>query len=167
MTTKYVSSPFNNTSQGPLLACHMFLYFSFVIVVHIFCILLVKTIKHIIIIIVISYYQSHRCLFLFVSFFFSSSSYRQHLVVVLHNRAESHSIVHDVIHKDGSLQRGHGIDRRFNQSFVRRAHIHHPTSFVLLEVLAVILAIVDLKNICIYICKNRLYIEKKFSFVCF
>ena len=52
LTTKYVSSPFNNTSQGPLLACHMFLYFS-VVIVHIFCILLVKTIKHII----ISYYH--------------------------------------------------------------------------------------------------------------
>ena len=138
LTTKYVSSPFNNTSQGPLLACHMFLYFS-VVIVHIFCILLVKTIKHII----ISYY--HRIAVIFVCLFFLLLLH--HHILVLHNRAESHSIVHDVIHKDGSLQRGHGIDRRFNQSFVRRAHIHHPTSFVLLEVLAVILAIVDLKSI--------------------
>ena len=110
------------------------------LLVHIFCILLVKTIKHI-----ISYY--HRIAVIFVCLFFHLLLH--HHILVLHNRAESHSIVHDVIHKDGSLQRGHGIDRRFNQSFVRRAHIHHPTSFVLLEVLAVILAIVDLKNICI------------------
>ena len=66
MTTKYVSSPFNNTSQGPLLACHMFLYFSFVIVVHIFCILLVKTIKHII----ISYYHRIAVIFVCIFFFF-------------------------------------------------------------------------------------------------
>ena len=147
LTTKYVSSsPFNNTSQEPLLACHMFLYFSVVSTYFLYppC-KDNKTYNNIIL-------SSHRCYFCLFFLLFLL----HHHILVLHNRAESHSIVHDVIHKDGSLQRGHGIDRRFNQSFVRRAHIHHPTSFVLLEVLAVILAIVDLKNICTYIHMQKL-----------
>ena len=69
-----------------------------------------------------------------------------HFYKILHYRAESHSIVHNVIHEDGGFQGGHRIDWGVNQGLICHAYIHHSATFVLFEVLAIILAIVYLEK---------------------